>query len=109
MLPDGMGLPSVEVRFLIEGDEVAVVAFFVDPAGGVDVVVGIDDADSAPHVARTLEAAAKAVRSANWKAVRLGGEGSVPFDVDGQGSYPSEDSSDERTRGDVSSEAQFPF
>lgn len=109
MLPDGMGVPHIEVRFLIEGDEVAVAAFFITESGAVDVIVGVDDAEYAPHIARTLETAGAAIRTANWKEVSLGGLDGVPFEVDGQGSCPDVSSSDEQIPGDVSSETDFPF
>lgn len=109
MFNHDVGLPDIEVRFVIQGDEAAVVAFFAMSSGVVEIIVGCDDPEYAPHIARTLEAAAQALRGANWKQVRLDGDGSVPFDLDVTEAGSDDAASGTGGFGSASSETQFPF
>jgi len=104
-----VGLPNVEVRFLIEGTEVAVVAFFITERRGVDVIVGVDDPEYASHIARTIEGAALAIRNADWKSVSLGGDETVPFSLKGYEDYAYRRSPDNTEQGGTPSETEYPF
>lgn len=76
---EGIITPDAEVIVKVEGEPVAIVAFFRSGAEGMDVAAAILDTSYVPYVVEALKEARGAIEGAEWtpRFVPPGGDVSV--------------------------------
>lgn len=108
-MTDGMGYADMEIRVMVGGDEIGVVAFYGLDTFMVQVVVGVHDPSDAPSIVAAFKLAADAMHAANWKPVDLSFEGPAFEDLGGEPAADVGDGLAHDGMGDDPSETGFPF
>jgi hypothetical protein len=80
--------PDAEVIFKVEGEPVAIVAFFRSGAQGVEMAAAILDTSYVPFVAEALKEARGAIEGAEWSPRIVPPDQDVPVRGNGGEEFP---------------------
>lgn len=74
MFDESLEVAAFEVRVMRQGSDIAVVAFYWNEDGFMEVVAGCASAVAVEPVTELLVCAKQALDNANWKSVHIGNE-----------------------------------